>query len=178
MKGRDEAKNRFARHAESEAKKDSIPMSERKGSIIVVAGIVLVILFFLAHQIVSTGLFNSKFGPAEVLLFYAPLVLAAITFAARIAVGRKNVVRPFDALLMALVAIATVWLFIVFPFDFSHLADVLPSFLRFLLNWISDDVAKVVMSLQILGSSFAAVYTAALYMYVRRELSMSKKSGA
>lgn len=51
-----------------------------------------------------------------------------------------------------------------------------PGFLRFVLSWISDDIARLVMILQILGSSFFAVYTAALYIYVRRELSTTKKS--
>ena len=135
-------------------------------------------LFFYAHQTTATGFFTSNFGAAETFFLYSPIVLFAATVVARIIIGRKNMVRPLDTVLLALVAIGTVWLYIAFPFEFSHLADVLPDSLRFVLNWISDDIARIVMILQILGSSFFAVYTAILYVYVSRELTTIKKSTA
>ncbi|MEE9163256.1 MAG: hypothetical protein V3U17_00440 [Thermoplasmata archaeon] len=165
------AENWFARHVEGEAKKDSLPLSERAGSVVGFIVILLVTLFWVVHQTSSTGFFTSGFGPAEAFLFYLSLLFGLVPTAARIVVGRKNVVRPLDMLNMVLIVVAILWLLWVFPFDFSHLADVLPESLRFLLQWISDDVAKVVMTIAIIATSIRIIYTSVLYVSVRRELS-------
>ncbi len=173
-----EAKGGFARHAESEAKKDVMPMSERVGSIVGVVGGLIVLLFFVLHQTWATGFFTEKFGATEAFLFFGSIALAELTTVARTVVGRKNVVRPLEAFSMAFAAVAAVWLYMAFPFDFSHLADVLPDFLRFVLAWISDGIARVVMVLTIFGASFFAAYTVALYVYVQRLLLAAKESSA
>jgi hypothetical protein len=166
-------KNWFARHAEGEAKKDILSFSARAGDAIGALVLLLFLLFWVVHQTSSTGFFTSKFGPAETFLFYVPAVLGVVRTVAKVVVGRKNMLRPFETLERGLGAVGAVWLFVVFPFDFSHLADVLPNFLRFLLLWISNDVAKVLLTIGIIGLSAAAVYTATLYVFVRRELSKS-----
>jgi hypothetical protein len=167
-------KNWFARHAEAEAKKDILSFSKRVGEG-VGAGILVILfyVFYVVPQTSSTGFFTSKFGPAEIFLLYVPAVFNVVTTAAKVVVGRKNMLRPFEAFQLGLGVVGGVWLFVVFPFDFSHLADVLPNFLQFLLLWISNDVAKVLMAIAIIGSSAAAVYIATLYVSVRRELSKS-----
>jgi len=160
----------FARHAEAEARKDGLSLSDRAGNVVGAIAILLALWFFVAHQTSSTGFFTSKFGQTEAVLFYAPPLLSIIATAAKTAVGRKNVLRPLDVAGMILSFVAPVWVFAVFPFDFSHLADVLPGFLRFLLQWISNDFARGVMALAMIVIPVAAVYTAALYVFVRREL--------
>ena len=167
-------KNWFARHAEAEAKKDILSFSKRVGEG-VGAGILVILfyVFYVVPQTSSTGFFTSKFGPAEIFLLYVPAVFNVVTTAAKVVVGRKNMLRPFEAFQLGLGVVGGVWLFVVFPFDFSHLADVLPNFLQFLLLWIFNDVAKVLMAIAIIGSSAAAVYIATLYVSVRRELSKS-----
>ena len=167
-------KNWFARHAEGEAKKDSIPFSERAGGTVASFLATLLFLgFFVVHQTSSTGFFTSKFGPAETFLLYAPALFGLVMAVAKGFVGRKNMLRPFDILDMVLSTVTLVWLFVVFPFDFSHLADVLPNSLRFLLLWFSNDVAKVLMAIGIIVIPIATVYIATLYVFVRRELSKS-----
>jgi hypothetical protein len=47
-------RNWFARHVEAEAKKDTIPYSERVGNIAGFVAIILVILYFVAHQMKAT----------------------------------------------------------------------------------------------------------------------------
>ena len=167
-------KNWYARHAEAEAKKDILSFSKRVGEG-VGAGILVILfyVFYVVPQTSSTGFFTSKFGPVETFLVWVPTLLAVVTTVAKVVVGRKNMLRPFETFQMGLGAVGGVWLFVVFPFDFSHLADVLPDFLRFLLLWISNDVAKVLMAIGIIAFSAAAVYTATLYVFVRRELSKS-----
>ena len=165
------AKNWFARHIEGEAKKDSLPLSDRAGEVVGVIVILLVTLFWVVHQTSSTGVFTSRFGPTEAFLFYLSLLFGLVPTAGRIVVGRKNVLRPLNVLNMVLIFIASLWLIWIFPFDFSHLADVLPDSLRFLLQWISDDVARVVMTIAIIATPIGIIYTAVLYVPVRRELS-------
>jgi hypothetical protein len=164
-------KNWFARHAEAEAKKDTIPYSERVGNVVAVVAIILVILYFVAHQMWSTGFFTSKFGTLEMFLFYVSLMFGIVTSAVRALLGRKNLARLFDVFGAVLFTVALAWLFVVFPFDFAYFADVLPSFLRFLLQWISNDIARVLMVLGLIVAPVMAIYTAILYVFVRKELS-------
>lgn len=164
-------KDWFARRVEKEARKDVVPSSERVGQIVAIVGIFLVTLFFVAHQFWSTGFFTSKFGPVEAFLFYAAVLFGVVTAAAKGVVGRKNAVRSLEVLGGVLFTVASIWLFIVFPFNFSHFADVLPDFLRFLLQWISDDIVKVLLALGIIAAPIIALYNFVLYVSVRRELS-------
>jgi len=80
----------------------------------------------------STGFFTSKFGSIEVFLFYAPILIGFFWAILRGVVGRKNVLRLFETGWFIFGIISFIWLLAVFPFAFSHLADVLPSFLRVL----------------------------------------------
>ena len=161
----------LVRHAEAEAKKDIIPYSERAGNIVGIVAILLITLYFVAHQMWSTGFFTSRFGTVEMFLFYISLMFGMVTSAIRGLFGRKNLGRLFDIFGFVLFAVALAWLFVAFPFDFAYFADVLPNFLRFLLQWISNDIARVLMLLGIIVTPVMAVYTAVLYVFVRRELS-------
>jgi len=163
--------NWFARHAEAEAKKDTIPYSERVGNIVGVVVGFLIVLYFVAHQMWSTGFFTSKFATLEMLLFYVSLMFGIVSTALKGLFGRKNLARLFDVFGLVLAAVAFAWLFVAFPFDFAYFADVLPGFLRFLLQWISNDIARVLMVLGIIVALVMAIYTAILYVFVRRELS-------
>lgn len=86
--------------------------------------------------------------------------------------GRKNLSRDIDAFGgIIFVTIGGVWLFVVFPFEFAYFADVLPGFLRFLVQWVSNDIARVVIVLWIIVNLVAAVYYGILRVFVRKELS-------
>ena len=167
-------KNWFARRAEAEvkAKKDTMPSSERIGSIVGFVIVFLVVLYFVAHQTGFTGFFSSKFNTLEMLLFYGSLLFGIFcTVLGPVRVRHKNLIRLGDVFFNITVTVALIWLFVMFPFDFAHLADVLPSFLRFLLQWISNDIARVLMVLGSIAAPIMAIYFAILYVFVRRELS-------
>jgi len=66
--------NWFARRAEAEAKKDTMPYSERVGNVVAVVVIILVALYFVAHQMWATGFLTSKFGTLEMFLFYGVII--------------------------------------------------------------------------------------------------------
>jgi hypothetical protein len=57
---------------------------------------------------------------------------------------------------------------VVFPFDFAYSADALPDSLRFLVQWISNDVARVLMVLSFVVHLSLAVYSAILRVSVYR----------
>ncbi|MCK5343420.1 MAG: hypothetical protein KAR20_08445 [Candidatus Heimdallarchaeota archaeon] len=170
-------KNWFARRAEAEveAKKDTFPSSERIASIVGFVIVFLVILYFVAHQTGSTGFFSSKFNTLEMLLFYGSLLFGGFcTVLGPVRVRHRNLIRLGDMFFNITVTIATIWLFVVFPFEFEYFADVLPDFLRFLVQWISNDIARVVLVLGIIAYLGAAVYAPIAYGFVRKKRSKNE----
>jgi hypothetical protein len=158
----------FARHAESEANKDVIKLSERVGEVIGIFCILVLLIFFIIHQTSSTEFFTSKFGSLEQFLLYGSLSFGIITSVGKIIVGRKNVIRPLDAFGAIFSCVALIRLLHVFPFNFSHLSDFLPEILRLITIWISNDIAKMFMILGIIGSLVTALYIIALYTSIRQ----------
>ncbi|MFX0114501.1 MAG: hypothetical protein ACFFB3_08130 [Candidatus Hodarchaeota archaeon] len=83
--------------------------------------------------------------------------------------GRKNPSRDLDffgGLLYATIGIA--WLLVVFPFEFEYFVDVLPDVLRFLLRWISNDIARGLLVLAFIVHLVSAVYSGTLRVAVYR----------
>jgi len=135
----------------------------------------LILLYFTAHQTWSTGFFTTKFSTLEMIMLYGSLVEWIVVGALEV-FGRKNLSRDIDAFGgIIFVTIGGIWLFVVFPFEFAYFGDVLPDFLRFLLQWISNDIARVVLVLWIIVNGVAAVYYGMLRVLVRKELSKIKK---
>ena len=131
----------------------------------------LIVSYFVAHQLSLTGFFTAKFGAFEILLLYVSLV-EWIVVAALEAFGRKNLARNIDAFGgIIFVTIGGIWLFAVFPFEFAYFADVLPDSLRFLVQWFSNDIARVVIVLWTIVNGGAAVYYGILRVSVRKALS-------
>ena len=165
----EEIRNRFSKQVEKEVQEwDVIPPEERPTSIVLVAFFSLLLLYFLAHQILSTGFFTPAFGPLEMIMLYGSLS-TWITTSALILLSRKALSRDFDSfggLLFAGLGIA--WVFVVFPFDFIYFANVLPDFLRILLLWISNEIARVLMVLSIMMNLLMAAYSLILRLAVRK----------
>jgi len=170
--------NWLIKHAETEAKKDVLPLSERAGNIIGIVGGLLAVLFFAVHQTQSTGFFTSSFGTAEMSLLYISLAVGIITTAIRALFGRKNLARLFDIFGACLFTVTLAWLYVVFPFNFAHFADVLPDFLKFLLQWVTNDIARTLMIIGIVVAPAMAIYNALMYVLVRRELSKQTRKAA
>ena len=57
-----------------------------------------------------------------------------------------------------------------FPFDFNYLPDVLPEYLQPLLDWMSDDIGKILLVLGIIGGWIALFVTTMLYIFVGKKL--------
>jgi len=121
----------------------------------------------------STGFFTPKFGLTETLLFYSSILYGFVPNSIKCLFGRRNLARLFEVFGAILTSIALVWLYIVFPFDLSYLANVLPTSTRFLLQWISNNIVKFFMIIGIIVTPISAFYKAILYVNVDEELSKS-----
>ena len=153
----------------AEAEK-GIPSGERGVGIVIVVFSVLMVLYYAAHQIQSTGFFTEKFGTLEMVMVYGFWGFWIGSAGLEGVLGRRLLSRLFDVfggLIFATICIA--WLLVVFPFEFAHFADVLPDSLRFLMRWISNDIARVLMVLGIIVHLGAAVYCPIAYKFVGKE---------
>ena len=156
--------------AQKEAKRDKMNFSERSGEIAAVIGIVLVSLFFYAHQAWSTGFFTAAFGPTEAFFLYGSLVSGITGPLARLVIGRRNISRLPELAASVFWIVGSIQLFLVFPFDFAHFGDVLPDFAKFVVAWVSNDLARVLFALGIAGGIAFTATTAILYLKVRKHL--------
>lgn len=145
------------------------PHEDRGLSIATVVVAVLVGLCFVAHQAQSTGYFTSAFGAAEMFLLYGTLIYF-IAASALIIVGRKSLSRDLDLFGLPFSALALTWLLVVFPFEVGRLPDVLPESARFLVQWVSNDIARVLLVLALIVQLALAVYSAVLRVAVYRRL--------
>ncbi len=153
-----------------------IPYGHRVVGIALVVLSVLMILYFVAHQMQSTGFFTATFGTLEMLLLYGSLVFWIVSAGLEGVLGQRLLSRLFDVfggLIFAAVCIA--WLLVVFPFEFAYFADVLPDSLRFLVQWISNDIARVLMVLGIIVYVGAAAYCPIGYKFVSIKRSKREK---
>lgn len=146
---------------------NGIPFSERVSSIIIAVFSILMVLFFVSHQTRSTGFFTAEFGTLEQFLFYGYWAVWITTASLEGIFGLRLLSRLFDVFGgIIFLLISTTVLLVIFPFDFVYFADVLPDSLRFLVQWISDDIARVVMMIGVIGLLFATLYSPIAYKFV------------
>jgi hypothetical protein len=128
----------------------------------------LLLFGFLAyHQIANTGFFTAKFGMLEMVCLYGPILLGITAPAVRAWTGYRNPARPFEAAASLFLAVGSLWLVIVFPLNYAHLADALPSTIRFVLAWVTDDIGKAVLVLQVIIGPISALLTIWKYLSIR-----------
>lgn len=155
----------------AEAEK-GIPYNERVTGIAIVVFSVLIMLFFVAHQTWSTGFFTARFGTLEMIMLYGSLIFMIVSAGLEGIFGQRLLSRLFDVFGgIIFVTISLAWLLVAFPFEFTYFADVLPDFLRFLVKWISNDIARVLLVLGIIAMGVAAVYAPIAYGFVRKKSS-------
>lgn len=119
--------------------------------------ILLLLGFFMLHQFANTGFFTERFGTAEMLCLYVPIVVAMLPPLIRARMGRRHPARLWVAASSLLTAVTALWLLSTFPFNFAHFADFLPGSVRFMFFWLSDDLAKIPLVLQIIVGPISAL---------------------
>ena len=80
----------------------------------------------------------------------------------------------FGGVIFAAISIA--WNLAVFPFDFAYFSDVLPEFIRFLVQWISNDIAWGIMLVLIILHLLAAIYCPFGYKFIDKKRFKRKKN--
>lgn len=148
--------------------KEVLTPSQRGGELVSVPVMLLVFGFFVYHQVANTGFFTARFGAMEMVCLYGPILFSLAAPVVRAITGRRNPARPFEVVTNLFLALAAVWLLMVFPFNFAHLADALPAAIRFVLSWISNDIGKIVLILQVIVGTIMAGVTTWKYLSVRR----------
>ena len=154
---------------------DKLSVDDRVISVVVIMFFPLIVFYFVTHQMFSTGFFTATFGTLEMVLLYGTPIYWIFTCAVLL-LELKDLSRDIDSfggLMFAAVGFA--WLFVVFPFDFAYFADVLPDTLRFLVQWISNDIARIVLVLGFIVHLFLAIFSGVQRVMVRKELALRKK---
>ena len=124
-------KNRFSKTAKEELSHE-IASDDKTASVFLIVVNALFSLYLILHQTGNTGFFEPTFGTLDMIMLYG-IPIYWITTSILILIGQKHPSRDLDSyggLFFATFAIG--WLIGVFPFDFTHFANVLPDFLRFL----------------------------------------------
>ena len=159
------------------AAEEELQLGERIFGIAIVVFCTLVILYFTAHQLLLTGFFTSNFSIIDMIFFYGFWVMWATTATLESILGLRLLSRLFDVFGGIIFAvIASMWLLIVFPFEFAYLANILPESIRFFVQWISNDVGRVIIVLLFIIHIIAAIYSPFAYKFVEmKPLNRKKK---
>jgi hypothetical protein len=137
---------------------------------------VLMALYFVTHQVRSTGFFTAEFGTSEMFMLYGLLSLGIISAGLEGVFGLRLYSRLFDVFGgLILAAVCTGWLLVIFPFEFAYFPDVAPESLRFLVGWISNDIARVLMVLAFIVYLGAAIYCPIAYGFFSKKRSKREK---
>jgi hypothetical protein len=147
---------------------DDLSVLHRWGELLIATGLLLLAGFFIVHQYTNTGFFTTKFGQIEMALLYGPLLLSFIDAVIQVVTGHRHLARPFEAASGLFLGVAAVWFLIVFPFDFTHLADVLPEGLRFILAWVTNDIGKIPLLIQVFVGPITAIGAIRAYLLSSR----------
>ena len=159
------------RIAKNSVKKDKIEGSDLIGEFVALVLMMAALWFFVAHKLNETGFYTEEFGGMEMFALYSAGAFTVFVAAVRIALRRHNIVRPLETASFVLLSVAHAVLLVRFPFDFDHVADVLPGALEWTVGWISETIGKVILALGIPGGIIAAAITMIIYFGVKKELS-------
>jgi hypothetical protein len=166
--GQPSQQRRSSKWVEKQALKDNMKNSERGGELVGVIVIGLIALFFYVHQTEATGFFTSSFGATEALLLYGAILVGMAGPLARFLTGKRNKSRPPELIASVFWIVASAWfLMVVFPFNFAHFADVVPDFLAFLISWVTNDIARVLIAIGMVGGIVSIGIKSVLYIKVR-----------
>ena len=155
---------------DKEVKADRITGGTLVGEIIAFFDLSSVLAFFVVHELRDTGFYTDAFGALEMFLLFGAGGFGVALVVLRIIVRRKNVIRPLDVASLLFFVIAHAVLLSVFPFDFSYVGDVLPSYLSWCVDWMSDTIGRILLALGVFGGCVGAVFTFATYVGVKKRL--------
>ncbi len=133
-------------------------------------GVLLTVAFFAAHQVWATGFFLPDFGLIGAFLLYASILYVLVVLNTTLFGLREDRALILDLFGGVLWTIASVWLFIVYPFNFAHFADIVPWPLTPLVSWITPANARLVCALILVGMVAFIPFFALQLVGARRRL--------
>lgn len=146
----------------------TIPANERISSIIFFLVFVIGFLYILALKKQNSHFFASNFNDFDTAALFSFWLVWIITAGLEGILGLRWWSRLFDSFGAILVAaLACLWLFIKFPFDFSFFPELLPTNWQWLLSWISNTVGRIVIFVSFIFHLIAAVYSPIAYELVK-----------
>jgi hypothetical protein len=117
--------------------------------------------FYYAHQAWSTGFFRASFSTELAVLLYVSVLYVAVNATAKLLTDQKTTLAMIELLGALLTGVTSLALFVIFPLNFAHVGDVLPSLLQPLLSWVSNDVGRFVYGVAVFGSIIAIIVDSA-----------------
>jgi len=160
-------KSWFERQAEKEAKNDVLKRSDRIGNLIGIIGIIVVLIFFIAHSTSQSGFFTPEFGAVAAFIFFGSSAWGIIPSMIRFITGKKSPSKPFDLFGSIFVLIAMLYFLASFSFDFSHVAAPLPDFLKWTIQWLTDGFVRALMVLATIVLVFVIPFQIFSYQNLR-----------
>ncbi len=118
---------------------------------------ILVFGFYMAHYAWSTGFFTSGFTQLLATLFFASVLYVPVNTAAKAIIAREDVLALVELVGALLLMTVAAWIFVAFPLNFAHVADVVPAPFQFILSWITNDIGRIIVALALLASVIAVV---------------------
>lgn len=131
--------------------------------------VVLLLIFFAVHQRKQTGFFTTKFGLAEMVALYLPILISLAAPILRLIYGRIDPARLVETVSDLCLAVGSIWLWHTFPFNFSHFADLFPEAIRFAFAWLNNNIGRFVLLLQIVLGFISAFSTIVSYLRERNK---------
>jgi hypothetical protein len=146
---------------------DNLSPAQRLAGLYTDILMLLLLAFFAYHQGKNTGFFTDKFGWAKMLALYAPILISLGPPIQRLIQGQRNPARPLEAATDLSLAIGSLWLWTHFPFNFTHLADPFPAAMHFAFAWITNNIGRLILLLQVIIGLISSVSTMGSYLAVR-----------
>jgi len=146
----------------------TLPANERISSIVFFIVFALGFWYHLALRRQGSPFYSSSFNRMDTIALYSFWMVWIITAGLEGLLGLRLWSRLFDSFGAILVAaFACLWLFVRFPFDYSYFPQLLPANLHWMLAWVGNGVARVVLLLSFLFHLFAAFYSPFAYDLVK-----------
>lgn len=133
--------------------------------IIIFSVLMITILYMNLSQ--ESGFFTRKLTTLELFLLFGYWIAWIITATLDSLLNQRLLSRMFDSFGgIIFMALSSLYFCILFPFDFSHFASVLPSSLQFTVSWISNNLARVVLGLAGVAMLGAAIFSPIAYKII------------
>jgi hypothetical protein len=153
-----------------EAEKDKLKDAERASQLVSWIFTAIAAWFLLAHWTEDTGFYTSEFDQLDALVLFGPLLFGLLPPVVRTLRGRKNIARPWDIASTMLFVLSSAYFLCQFHFDMTFFAVPLPEGMRFLIDWVTEDIAKVVLVIGVIGGVIGIGWTTLTYLKVKEIL--------